>query len=56
MSRAGAYGLVLSGVFHLSGKHLQNRTAIYPLYVFPNVSPCPSRSDRGVSSPKGIGS
>jgi len=51
MSRAGAYGLVLSGVFHLSGKHPRNRTAIYSPHVFPNVTPWLPRPFRVTGGP-----
>ena len=40
----------MSRVFGSSGKGSGNRTAIYPVYVFPNVTPWPSRTFRDASS------
>jgi hypothetical protein len=45
------YWLDLSAVFEVSGKQLQIRTAIYPLYVFPNVALWRSGSCPDASGP-----
>jgi hypothetical protein len=52
MSRGGAYSHVLTHLSRMSGKHLQIRIAIYPLYVFPNVALWRSGSFRDVSGPQ----
>ena len=51
-SRAGAYSLVLAHFSRMSGKHLSNRTSIYPLCVFPNDAPWPFGSQGGVACQK----
>lgn len=38
MSCSVAYRLVLSHFSELSGKGIESRSAIYTLYVFPNVT------------------
>jgi hypothetical protein len=38
MSSLVRYWLVLTPFSGSSGKHIQIRSAIYPLYVFPNVT------------------
>jgi len=52
MSAPGTYGPVLTAFFRSSGKGPEIRTAIYPLHVFPNVTPWRLRSCRGASSPQ----
>jgi hypothetical protein len=52
MSRGGAYSLVLTRLSRMSGKHLQNRIAIYPLYVFPNGASWPLQAKPDIGGPR----
>lgn len=52
MSRGVTYSPVLTGISQSSGKHLRNRTAMYTLCLFPNVTPWRLRSCRGAGSPQ----
>ncbi len=51
MSSSVLYWLVPTPFFGSSGKHIQIRTSIYPLYVFPNVTRWRSGSFRDACGP-----
>jgi hypothetical protein len=51
MSRSVTHRLVLTGFSRSSGKHLQIRIAIYPLYVFPNGASWPLQSEPDIGGP-----